>query len=416
MASRRDYLVGFDGLRLVGALSVMFSHAYYIARGSEDTEPLVRLLGDGNILGVYGVYTFFIISGFLLTRSLSARPDPIVYAVNRTLRLLPGFLGCVLVVAVVIGPLFSTVTLGEYWARPETWRYISKSVRVLEDGWLPAIYPHNGVTAEMVNGSLWSLRYEALSYVFLLVLWQVFGRSGWVAAVVAVLAVLTFSWSAANERLPGIAYTLPYFSGGVVLAWIRSRYRLDSRVAVLCGLGLVASAVAGVQMVAFAVFGAYIVVYLGERDNLASRLTQRIGDCSYGIYLYGWPAEQMVKHWTGTTRPLLLLALAVPLAFVLAYASSRLVELPAMRLRKPLAGALHRAVSGLLALAPRARVMAIRSAKVAFIVAASVVLTSETLWWYFLWSMSTIALVSAVAFVAPILALVLLEHVADRAT
>jgi peptidoglycan/LPS O-acetylase OafA/YrhL len=63
------YFSGFDGLRLVAALSVIFSHAFLIATGSEDTEPFVRRLGPNNSVGLYGVFTFFIISGFL---SLSA--------------------------------------------------------------------------------------------------------------------------------------------------------------------------------------------------------------------------------------------------------------------------------------------------------------------------------------------------------
>src|SRR5687767_6392491 len=47
-------LPGLDGLRLLGAVSVLFSHSYLIAAGSEEAEPLVRLLGPNNIFGLYG--------------------------------------------------------------------------------------------------------------------------------------------------------------------------------------------------------------------------------------------------------------------------------------------------------------------------------------------------------------------------
>jgi hypothetical protein len=59
----------FDLVRLVAATSVVFSHAFDIVNGDAHAEPLVMLLGPGNILGIYGVYTFFIISGFLITAS-----------------------------------------------------------------------------------------------------------------------------------------------------------------------------------------------------------------------------------------------------------------------------------------------------------------------------------------------------------
>src|SRR5262245_15833524 len=87
---------GFDGLRLAAATTVIFSHAFLIAEGSEAREPLRYWLGEGNIAGLYGVFTFFIISGFLLTRSLSNEPGWIRFAFNRFLRIVPGFLFCLL--------------------------------------------------------------------------------------------------------------------------------------------------------------------------------------------------------------------------------------------------------------------------------------------------------------------------------
>ena len=72
---RNSPFPGFDGLRLAAATSVLFSHAFLIAEGTDDSEPLRHLLGPGNIIGLYGVFTFFIISGFLLTRSLATGPE-----------------------------------------------------------------------------------------------------------------------------------------------------------------------------------------------------------------------------------------------------------------------------------------------------------------------------------------------------
>ncbi len=66
-----NHLPGLDGIRLMCAILVIFSHSYLLATGSEETEPLHQLLGEKNILGLYAVFTFFIISGYLLTRSLA---------------------------------------------------------------------------------------------------------------------------------------------------------------------------------------------------------------------------------------------------------------------------------------------------------------------------------------------------------
>ena len=69
--SDTNHFPGFDGLRLLAAFAVIFSHSYLIATGTEADEPFVRLLGPRNIIGLYGVFAFFSISGFLLARSLS---------------------------------------------------------------------------------------------------------------------------------------------------------------------------------------------------------------------------------------------------------------------------------------------------------------------------------------------------------
>jgi peptidoglycan/LPS O-acetylase OafA/YrhL len=98
---------GFDGIRLIAAVSVVFSHAFLIAEGTEENEPLSHLLGPGNIVGLYGVFTFFIISGFLLTRSLAANPDLIRFSINRVLRIYPGFVFCTVLTALLFGSLLT---------------------------------------------------------------------------------------------------------------------------------------------------------------------------------------------------------------------------------------------------------------------------------------------------------------------
>src|SRR5688572_4823952 len=134
------HFAGFDGLRLVAAVAVMFSHAYLIATGSEDSEPFVRLLGPRNIVGLYGVFTFFIISGFLLARSLSANASAITYTVSRVLRILPGFVFYLAVITLLIGPLFSAMRVGEYFASPAIPAFIQTGLNGLTDASLPGVF------------------------------------------------------------------------------------------------------------------------------------------------------------------------------------------------------------------------------------------------------------------------------------
>src|SRR5260221_11776941 len=82
----------FGALRLAAAVSVVFSHSFLIAEGSEASEPFVWLTGNQCILGLVGVFVFFIISGYLITASFSRSPMPGRFAQRRVLRAHPGAL------------------------------------------------------------------------------------------------------------------------------------------------------------------------------------------------------------------------------------------------------------------------------------------------------------------------------------
>jgi peptidoglycan/LPS O-acetylase OafA/YrhL len=378
---------GFDGMRLVAALAVMFSHAFLMATGTEESEPLVALLHDGHVAGLYGVFVFFIISGFLLARSLSSNPSAITYAVNRVLRIFPAFLFCTLVMAFVVGPLCTSLPLTEYLTSG-VYEHVRFSLDSLGDMPLPGVYAYDGPVATVVNGSLWSLRYEALSYVFLLLLWTLFRGKGRVAAVIGTIALLTWTAPAVANAITSIAYTLPYFAAGVCMFWVYSRYGTNRLVALMCAVLLAASVVLQVQAYAFAVFGAYLIVFAAERSNPGSRLAARIGDCSYGLYLYGWPAEQVVRQVTLTTSPWGILAMAVPLAAALALISCHLIERPAMRARGRVAARVRSALAVLLA----PHHPAVLGAKLVFVVGAIALFVSDWRWWYFVESMGQLLL------------------------
>src|SRR5260221_1582920 len=83
----------FDTVRLLAALSVVFSHSFLVAEGSEASEPFVWLTGNQCILGLVGVFVFFIISGYLVTASFSRSPMPGRFAQRRVLRMHSGVRG-----------------------------------------------------------------------------------------------------------------------------------------------------------------------------------------------------------------------------------------------------------------------------------------------------------------------------------
>ena len=158
----------FDLLRLLAALSVIFSHAFLLAENSQDHDPLMILTGGQAILGLAGVFVFFTISGYLISQSFEATPSPFVFLAKRALRISPGLFGCLIVCVFAIGPLVTNLPPGEYLAKPETWLFLlHNAVLDIHYNRLPGVVFWPGNIGGIVNGPLWSLPCEALLYLML---------------------------------------------------------------------------------------------------------------------------------------------------------------------------------------------------------------------------------------------------------
>src|SRR6516162_857053 len=114
----------FDALRLFAASSVIFSHSFLVAEGTQNGEWLILLTGTQCILGLTGVFIFFAISGFLVTQSFEQTPNPLHYLAKRALRIFPGLFIATLISAFVLGPLVTTLPLGAYLSRSEAYEYV----------------------------------------------------------------------------------------------------------------------------------------------------------------------------------------------------------------------------------------------------------------------------------------------------
>src|SRR5271170_4947950 len=114
----------FDALRLVAAVSVIFSHSFFIAEGTQRHEWLIRLTGNQCILGLTGVFVFFAISGFLVTQSFEETGDPWRFLAKRALRIFPGLFVATLLSAFVLAPLVTTLWPSAFLGRPEPYEYV----------------------------------------------------------------------------------------------------------------------------------------------------------------------------------------------------------------------------------------------------------------------------------------------------
>src|SRR5262245_25227928 len=113
----------FDALRFWAALVVLWSHAFPIAHGSEQHEPLYALSGGQSTLGAVAVSLFFVISGYLITRSFERSASAWDFVRARLLRIMPALLVVLLLTAFVLGPVLSGWSLAEYLRSSVVYKY-----------------------------------------------------------------------------------------------------------------------------------------------------------------------------------------------------------------------------------------------------------------------------------------------------
>jgi peptidoglycan/LPS O-acetylase OafA/YrhL len=325
-------------IRLALAVGVIFWHSFPITGTPfEGGRPLVQLLGYGFVDG------FFVISGFLITRSWLGNPSVRTFLSARASRILPAFWVCLLVTAFVLAPLGTWLSGGDVSATlfsADSLMYVVHNFGL----WIfqygidgtPTGVPFDGVW----NGSLWTLSWEFICYLGILVLGKTgLLRSAWPLCIAfALVWVMNLAGvgDAFDNGFVGNALRFSLvFLAGAVLAKFEDRVRLSGVGAAVAFVAVAVSLLLPDYRLLAAPALAYGLVGVG--GLLSTPRLAITNDISYGMYVYAFPVQQLLAS-AG------LIGLGVPgfwvaatLATVpLAAASWFLVERPVIRLNRRL--------------------------------------------------------------------------------
>jgi peptidoglycan/LPS O-acetylase OafA/YrhL len=320
-------------LRLLAAMMVVVGHSFPLAPTTcVSCQDVLRQLGSPVPLHGFGVLVFFAISGFLILRSATthALAD---FVRSRVLRIFPGLAICALLMAFVVGPLYSSLVTTEYLAQGEPYSYILRVVAfsrhpVFE---LPGVTFTEGRFGTTVNGSLWTIPLEVRLYI-LAAIAGVASRRFRVPCLVTIgtFVLLSGVWD--------LSFIVPN-EDDYRLAWIfaigstmYAARRWIPMHALVCIALLIAWRIlreTGVGAALFNILVAYVTLYVGFLP--AIRLPRAIQDYSYGIYLYAFPIQQMLAHSLPSIGPYRLMAIALPLSWLAGMFSWKLVEERALR-------------------------------------------------------------------------------------
>lgn len=252
--------------------------------------------------GMFAVFGFYVLSGYLITRILRDTYDfdPVAFWSNRALRLLPLY-----ALFLIIGLLLIFGTPGAAVFFPEVWQSSPSPMdwlgvfTVFPMGLSPMDWHFRPVP------SIWSVGVELLNYALLFVF---VARSRGAALLATVCAAAYHGWSiwhgdhVAARYFPFYAAVLPFSLGSFIYFDTRSRRKTSARTAVvLCipavSIIIVTAMFGGVQQTAWFEFLFYC--------NLASQclavwalslmaptgyetIDKRWGDLSYPVFLCHW--------------------------------------------------------------------------------------------------------------------------------
>lgn len=340
----------FDLVRLVAAVAVVYGHSYLLQAPDGSSDWVQNALGfDG--FRALGVYAFFLLSGMLVTASFDRQRSVPRFTVLRIARLWPAVALGSLVTVFIVGPLFTTLPLREYFSSGLTWSNLDNfSTIVMNTGWaLPGVFEHNRVPVD-VSSPLWTLPLQVRCYLIVLatgmlglltsprgaVLAAALGIAAFVLRVhlpphltphslpLVQIGVRDFS------ETPG-GYSFwpePFFMLGVLLYGLRERIDIHGLMALaLTMVFLVFRDTAGAQPLFYLAF-VYGVLWVGTTPLLRRFVPRH--DYSYGIYLYGFMVQQCVANIAPQLSHVTAVLIAAPFIVLCAVLSWHCVERPVL--------------------------------------------------------------------------------------
>ncbi len=330
----------FGIIRLLLSVAVVVSHAPAASMlGGKTIEPLYS--STGFTLGEHAVNFFFVISGFLIAMSWERRANPFAFIVARVLRVWPALVLAALLCVFVIGTYETSLSVSQYLRSSQIYKFLGNVIFQLKgDQTLPNVFAQNPM--HLVMGTVWTLKYEVECYFGVLML----GLSGflpnrWVILAITlffggcIVAVDVFHMQASLLRI--VAYRLRFLFCLGVLIYVWRQYISFNW---LMFVGLIALTIflktTPVYNLALFVAEAYGILFLALAPSLSSRWLELKNDLSYGVYLLGWPIQQILVQHYRFENPYMMLWIAIPASLILAYISWILVEKPALNLKHKL--------------------------------------------------------------------------------
>jgi len=297
----------FNLLRFFAAFIVLYTHSFSLVSGNISDEPMRLMLGMS--LGDIAVDIFFVTSGFLITSSYFNRGNLVAFAWARILRIYPALIVAMLFCVLIVGILFTDLSLLEYLSHSQTYNYFFKNI-ILFFGVeynLPGVFndvPYPGT----VNGSLWTLPHEVKMYTYLAIILlsitYIMHKVSFITfkngLLIIISSALCLFFIDHFHTLRETSTFLPkflrlfsaFFMGATFYVW-RDKININFKFFFIFIVILVISSIKeDIFFIVYYLLLAYILFFIAYVPKGIMRKFNDIGDYSYGMYIYAFPVQQ----------------------------------------------------------------------------------------------------------------------------
>jgi peptidoglycan/LPS O-acetylase OafA/YrhL len=333
----------FDFLRLIFASFVIVSHSNPLS-GNIDCDWLCQITNGQMLFSSIGVKGFFVISGYLIFQSLLRSQNLADYYWKRILRLFPA-LFVVLLLTVLLAPIVYENTSVSYLSNETMWSYLPNNLLLYPTQYYISGVFENNPYKGAINGSLWTIPYEFTMYVLLSLL--IFFRKNIFIiklSLITIFCLLAIGNIFYMQQLMQPFWMLNgwlfvdvgvYFMAGSILASLQiEKYKHFDLLTVISIFFVVTSIMFNVLPWVKIFTLPIIILFAGLKSTpIINNIGNKIGDLSYGIYIYAFPVQQTLIYFL-PLNAIELMILSLVISYILAYLSWHLIESKALKLKK----------------------------------------------------------------------------------
>lgn len=321
----------FDFIRIAAALAVLVSHQHALVGRFEPGVLGIHSLGG------FAVLVFFAISGYLVTGSWISDPNLLRFTARRSLRVWPALTVVVVVSAYVLGPWVTELPIGEYLRNKATAKYLS-NIWLDTNNALPGVFLNNP-HPQTVNGSIWTIPFEVLCYAIVALV----GLAGilkfrFISIALILIACIWYQltlgpdlhsdWKVKQEMIA-------YFFIGALLFLLRPYWR--KRTLIWLTAFVVTALIAwnsGFRYLGLMIGLPFVIIYFGTSSTPFIRSFGKLGDPSYGLYLFAFPIQQTIIYFFWPKFSFIeILTASIITTTVFAYTSWHCIEKTALKLK-----------------------------------------------------------------------------------